>query len=161
MTNNTINFYIEIVDDLRSKLSDAQNKIIALTDELTQCKEYLGYSEDTSIEEMNIHKKESEDYREKLRKEDPEYNQLCEKSDQYSDLIIRLGALQYSVSDIFSEIKALTNKDLKRQKKSFVTAFFDLKELINDENIEQFFMLLHKWIAIQEDIHEIDVAMKK
>jgi len=91
-----------------------------------------------------------------LREEDDEYNTLCEKEDQLSDLVIELSERQYELSVIYSKIKKLTTKDITRKRKQFTEAFIELKESIVRNNTEEFFILLNNWLLIYHNIAEID-----
>lgn len=146
---------------VESKLNDAtifqqRKRIEELEEELRACKEFFGYNADMTLQEMRSHKDECDEEEKACRQNDQEYADRRDRSDQLADLVVELGEHQYAVAGLYAKIKKLSSEQTTGLRKSFSSDFAALKGVVDEEHIDEFFDIMHKWLSLQRSIHYID-----
>lgn len=136
-------------------LITANNK---LKEELRLCKEFFGYNEDSDINALINDADECDEDERNLRELDSDYNKKCENAERLAELVIELGELQYSMSNIYSRLKTLGTDatEVNKRRKALTTAFIELKNEIMPSNITKFFALAEEWLQTQLEMAVID-----
>lgn len=155
-TTSTLKTLKEQIKQRDVQIFTLTEQIEEIDEELKTCKEFFGYNGEMTLQEMKQYKEECEEDEQKSRETDPEYAEQCEKMEELSDLVVELGEYQYSLSQIHSKMKKLSSEQLNGIRKIFASDFNILKNMIQEEDINKFFNLLHEWLDIQKMIHIVD-----
>lgn len=146
----------------KDKVTELNNTIEDLRNELRECKNFFGYDSSMSIEEMEKYKNDCEEEERQLKESDEEYKKQCEKTEYLTDLVVKLGQLQYTSNETYSKIRklGLNEAEISSKRKNFINSFVALKNKISEMHLGQFFELLKRWLKLQEEITLIDIQLK-
>lgn len=151
--------------DTNESVETLKLKIQELQEEIKACKEFFGYDYCMSLDDIKYCNDEAEEEEKGLRETDEEYDRICTKSEELSDLVIELGKYQYEVAGLYSSLKKLFfNDDSSNwvsKRKSFISSFLSLKESVSDDNLEQFFDIMSEWVDYQRQISQVDIKIAK
>jgi len=97
------------------------------------------------------------------RESDKEYDNMCKKTDQITNLVVKLGSKQYQSSKLYKKINRFidsNDQSSMNAKKQFIIAFNNLKNHVKKEQYEDFFDTLETWLELQREIYEIIIKLE-
>lgn len=151
----------DMIEEYKSNiiiLSKTNNK---LQDDLTQYKEFFGYNEDTDIDAIIEAEEDCEEEERKFREDNAEYNKKCEKAEILAELVIKLGELQFSQIQAYSQLKTMggNSSNIVSKRKTLIKSLNELKQEIDAVNIAKFASLIEECIRTELEMFIIDEKM--
>lgn len=152
-----------ISDDKDKEIELLKLRLQITEQELKECKEFFGYDDDMTLEDMKNYKSECEQEEKELRNDNEDYNEHCNKFDLLTDLVVQLGEYQYELSEIYKRMKKMfkNENEFVFMRKVFISSFNNMKNSVKEEFMEDFFDDVYKLIELQQSIYTTDNKISK